>query len=405
MSCGDVGFKNFKKEKKMKEIILIKNGELALKGQNRRGFEETLMKNIRRRIKPLGEADVHAAQSTVYIEPKDESFDTAEAARRVSKIFGIAAYTPSAVIEKDMDSIKKTAAEYLEKQLSAAKTFKVEAKRADKTFPLKSPEIARELGGFLLSRFHHLKVDVHNPDITVTAEIREKAAYVHGNQIKGAGGMPVGTGGKAAVLISGGIDSPVAAYTMAKRGIELVGVHFASPPYTGPRAEQKVRDLLTVVAQYSGRIPLFIVPFTEIQLEIGEKCPEELFTIIMRRFMMKIAQKIAAREECKALITGESVGQVASQTMDAIFCTDKVCEIPVFRPLIGSDKDEIVTVSRKIGAFETSILPYEDCCTVFTPKHPRTKPRLEYVEKAEAALDAEGLIERAVEGARLEIIR
>ena len=304
-----------------------------------------------------------------------------------------------------MDSIKKTAAEYLEKQLSAAKTFKVEAKRADKTFPLKSPEIARELGGFLLSRFHHLKVDVHNPDITVTAEIREKAAYVHGNQIKGAGGMPVGTGGKAAVLISGGIDSPVAAYTMAKRGIELVGVHFASPPYTGPRAEQKVRDLLTVVAQYSGRIPLFIVPFTEIQLEIGEKCPEELFTIIMRRFMMKIAQKIAAREECKALITGESVGQVASQTMDAIFCTDKVCEIPVFRPLIGSDKDEIVTVSRKIGAFETSILPYEDCCTVFTPKHPRTKPRLEYVEKAEAALDAEGLIERAVEGARLEIIR
>lgn len=405
MSCGDVGFKNFKKEKKMKEIILIKNGELALKGQNRRGFEETLMKNIRRRIKPLGNADVHAAQSTVYIEPKDESFDTAEAARRVSKIFGIAAYTPSAVTEKDMDSIKKTAAEYLEKQLSAAKTFKVEAKRADKTFPLKSPEIARELGGFLLSRFHHLKVDVHNPDITVTAEIREKAAYVHGNQIKGAGGMPVGTGGKAAVLISGGIDSPVAAYTMAKRGIELVGVHFASPPYTGPRAEQKVRDLLTVVAQYSGRIPLFIVPFTEIQLEIGEKCPEELFTIIMRRFMMKIAQKIAAREECKALITGESVGQVASQTMDAIFCTDKVCEIPVFRPLIGSDKDEIVTVSRKIGAFETSILPYEDCCTVFTPKHPRTKPRLEYVEKAEAALDAEGLIERAVEGARLEIIR
>ena len=232
MSCGDVGFKNFKKEKKMKEIILIKNGELALKGQNRRGFEETLMKNIRRRIKPLGEADVHAAQSTVYIEPKDESFDTAEAAMRVSKIFGIAAYTPSAVTEKDMDSIKKTAAEYLEKQLSAAKTFKVEAKRADKTFPLKSPEIARELGGFLLSRFHHLKVDVHNPDITVTAEIREKAAYVHGNQIKGAGGMPVGTGGKAAVLISGGKVSPVAAYAMGKRAEEFLFLSCPLPKFS-----------------------------------------------------------------------------------------------------------------------------------------------------------------------------
>lgn len=389
----------------MKEIILIKNGELALKGQNRRGFEETLMKNIRRRLRSLGEVDIHAAQSTVYVLPKTEDFDMKEAVNRVGKIFGIAAFTPSAVAQKDMEKIKQTAALYLEKELSGASTFKVEAKRADKTFPFKSPEIAREVGGFLLSRFHNLKVDVHNPDITVTVEIREKGAYIHGNQIKGAGGMPVGTGGRAAILISGGIDSPVAAWTMAKRGIELVGVHFASPPYTGPRAEQKVRDLLTVVSGYSGRIPLFIVPFTEIQLEIGEKCPEELFTIIMRRFMMRIAQVIARKEECKALITGESVGQVASQTMDALFCTDKVCEMPVFRPLIGSDKDEIVTVSRKIGAFETSILPFEDCCTVFTPKHPRTKPKLEFVEKAEEALDIPGLVERAVDGARFEIIK
>ena len=389
----------------MKEIILIKNGELALKGQNRRGFEETLMKNIRRRLRSLGEADIHAAQSTVYVQPKTEDFDMKEAVNRVGKIFGIAAFTPSAVAQKDMEKIKQTAALYLEKELSGASTFKVEAKRADKTFPFKSPEIAREVGGFLLSRFHNLKVDVHNPDITVTVEIREKGAYIHGNQIKGAGGMPVGTGGRAAILISGGIDSPVAAWTMAKRGIELVGVHFASPPYTGPRAEQKVRDLLTVVSGYSGRIPLFIVPFTEIQLEIGEKCPEELFTVIMRRFMMRIAQVIAQKEDCKALITGESVGQVASQTMDALFCTDKVCEMPVFRPLIGSDKDEIVTVSRKIGAFETSILPFEDCCTVFTPKHPRTKPKLEFVEKAEEALDIPGLVERAVDGARFEIIK
>ena len=389
----------------MKEIILIKNGELALKGQNRRGFEETLMKNIRRRLRSLGEVDIHAAQSTVYVLPKTEDFDMKEAVNRVGKIFGIAAFTPSAVAQKDMEKIKQTAALYLEKELSGASTFKVEAKRADKTFPFKSPEIAREVGGFLLSRFHNLKVDVHNPDITVTVEIREKGAYIHGNQIKGAGGMPVGTGGRAAILISGGIDSPVAAWTMAKRGIELVGVHFASPPYTGPRAEQKVRDLLTVVSGYSGRIPLFIVPFTEIQLEIGDKCPEELFTVIMRRFMMRIAQVIARKEECKALITGESVGQVASQTMDALFCTDKVCEMPVFRPLIGSDKDEIVTVSRKIGAFETSILPFEDCCTVFTPKHPRTKPKLEFVEKAEEALDIPGLVERAVDGARFEIIK
>ena len=389
----------------MKEIILIKNGELALKGQNRRGFEETLMKNIRRRLRSLGEVDIHAAQSTVYVLPKTEDFDMKEAVNRVGKIFGIAAFTPSAVAQKDMEKIKQTAALYLEKELSGASTFKVEAKRADKTFPFKSPEIAREVGGFLLSRFHNLKVDVHNPDITVTVEIREKGAYIHGNQIKGAGGMPVGTGGRAAILISGGIDSPVAAWTMAKRGIELVGVHFASPPYTGPRAEQKVRDLLTVVSGYSGRIPLFIVPFTEIQLEIGEKCPEELFTVIMRRFMMRIAQVIARKEECKALITGESVGQVASQTMDALFCTDKVCEMPVFRPLIGSDKDEIVTVSRKIGAFETSILPFEDCCTVFTPKHPRTKPKLEFVEKAEEALDIPGLVERAVDGARFETIK
>jgi thiamine biosynthesis protein ThiI len=248
-------------------------------------------------------------------------------------------------------------------------------------------------------------VDVHNPDVLVMAEVRDHHAYVHGNQIPGAGGMPVGTAGKAAVLISGGIDSPVASYMMARRGIGLTAIHFVSPPYTGPRAEQKVRDLLTIVSQYAGRIPFFIVPFTETQLAISEQCPEELFTVIMRRFMMRCAIKIAQRENCKALITGESVGQVASQTLDAIVCTDKVCDMPVFRPLIGTDKDEIVQLSRKIGTFETSILPYEDCCTVFTPRHPRTKPNLALIEKAEAALDIDGLVERAVEGTLFEMIK
>ena len=389
----------------MKEILLIKNGEIALKGQNRHSFEDALIKNLRRRLSPLGTLEIRKSQSTIYIEPKSDDFDFEEAVERVGNVFGISGFCRACMAEKNIDDIFLRSAEYLSSALREAKTFKVEAKRADKSFPLKSPEICREVGGYLLSKFHHLKVDVHEPDITVTVEIRENGAYIHGNQIRGAGGMPVGTGGKAAILISGGIDSPVAAWTMAKRGLELTAIHFVSPPYTGPRAEQKVRDLLKTVAKYSGRIPFFIVPFTEIQLEIDKKCPEELFTIIMRRFMMRIAQVISEKEGCKALITGESVGQVASQTLDAIFCTDKVCEIPVFRPLIGNDKEEIITISRKIGAFETSILPFEDCCTVFTPRHPRTKPKLEFVEKAEEALDIEYLVKDAVENARLEIIR
>ena len=389
----------------MKEILLIKNGEIALKGQNRHSFEDVLIKNLKRRLSPLGEVRIKKAQSAIYIEPREETFPFEEAVERVGRVFGISAFSRACVAKKDVDDIFEKAAEYLGPCLRKAATFKVEARRADKTFPLKSPEICAQLGGYMLSRFPKLKVNVHEPDITVTVEIRDFGAYIHGNQRKGAGGMPVGTGGRAAILISGGIDSPVAAWTMARRGIELTAVHFASPPYTGPRAEQKVRDLLSIVARYSGRIPFFIVPFTEIQLAIGEKCPEELFTVLMRRFMMRIAQRIAQKEGCKALITGESVGQVASQTMDAIACTDRVCDMPVFRPLIGSDKDDIIRLSRKIGAFETSILPFEDCCTVFTPKHPRTRPKIELVEKAEALLESDALVQKAVEGARLEIIR
>ena len=380
----------------MKEIILIKNGELALKGLNRSTFEDILIKNIRKRIKPLGEFEYRKEQSTVSVIPMDDYIDMDEVSDRISRVFGIAAYSRALQVEKDMSVILEQAPLYLADQLKDAKTFKVEGKRSDKKFPLKSPEISAEVGGSILSKFPHLKVDVRNPDILVTIEIREKFAFIRGNQTKGAGGMPTGTAGKASILISGGIDSPVAAYMMAKRGLVLNAIHFASPPYTSPQSEEKVHNLLRKVSKYSGNICLLTVGFTEIQEEIRDKCPEELFTLIMRRFMMRIAQRIAEKEESKALITGESLGQVASQTLNALACTDAVVGMPVFRPLIGLDKDEIIKVSRKIDTFNISIEPYEDCCTVFTPKHPKTKPQISIIETAEQALDVEGLIERAL---------
>lgn len=380
----------------MKEIILIKNGELALKGLNRSTFEDILIKNIRKRIKPLGEFEYRKEQSTISVIPIDEYIDMDEVSDRISRVFGIAAYSRALQVEKDMSVILENAPDYLAEQLKEAKTFKVEGKRSDKKFPLKSPEISAEVGGTILSKFPHLKVDVKNPDILVTIEIREKFAFIRGNQTKGAGGMPTGTAGKSAILISGGIDSPVAAYMMAKRGLVLNAIHFASPPYTSPQSEEKVHNLLRKVSRYSGNICLFTVGFTEIQEEIRDKCPEELFTLIMRRFMMRISNRIADREDCKALITGESLGQVASQTLNALACTDAVVEMPVFRPLIGLDKDEIIKVSRKIDTFNISIEPYEDCCTVFTPKHPKTRPQISIIEAAEQALDIEGLIERAI---------
>ncbi|MBR3148888.1 MAG: tRNA 4-thiouridine(8) synthase ThiI [Eubacterium sp.] len=389
----------------MNEIILIKNGELVLKGLNRNTFEDILIKNMKKALRDLGEFTFTKSQSTIMVKPVDESLDLDDAVERLKRVFGIAALSRAAVAEKDMDNIMAVSREYLEDELSLAKTFKVEAKRSDKKFPLKSPEIARELGGFLLSKFNHLKVDVHNPDVTVTVEIRDNYAFVRGNNIRGAGGMPVSTSGRAAVLISGGIDSPVAAYMMAKRGIELVAVHFASPPYTTELAEEKVMELLHRVARYSGPVATYVVPFTEIQEQIRKECPEEFFTIIMRRYMMRISEIIARHQNCSALITGESVGQVASQTIYALACTDAACEMPVFRPCIGMDKNEIVMLSRKIDTFDTSILPYEDCCTVFTPKHPKTRPQLPDVIKAESALDSETLIQRAVDGARKTVIK
>ena len=380
----------------MKEIILIKNGELALKGLNRCTFEDIMIKNIKRRLKDLGKIEVRKAQSAIYIEPKEEDYDFEEALSRVSLIFGIAAFSRAYVCEKSMEDIISKSVVYLADTLKNVKTFKVEAKRSDKKFPLKSPEICRELGGVLLSRFPHLKVDVHNPDIVVNVEIRDFSAYVRGEQLQGAGGLPVGTAGTASILISGGIDSPVAAWTMAKRGLRLNAIHFASPPYTSQRAEMKVKTLLSKVARYSGSINLAIVPFTEIQDQIAEHCPEDYFTLIMRRMMMRISERIAKSSGSLALITGESLGQVASQTLPALVTTDYVTTMPVLRPLIGMDKEEIITISRKIDAFETSILPYEDCCTVFTPKHPKTRPTLELCQEAEKNLKIDELIEKAI---------
>lgn len=387
----------------MNEIILIKDGELSLKGLNRSTFEDMLVKNIRRRIKRFGNFQFKKSQSTITVTPLNDDADLDSAVEEISRVFGIAGYSRAAVAEKDMSEILKIAPVYLKEQLMEAKTFKVEAKRSDKKFPLTSPEISAEVGGKILESFPHLKVKVKNPDITVTVEIREKA-YIRGNQIKGAGGMPVGSSGKGLILISGGIDSPVAAYMMAKRGISLTGIHFASPPYTSPRSEQKVHELLSKVARYSGRIELHTVPFTEIQEEIRQKCPEDLFTLIMRRFMMRLACKLADNTDCHALITGESVAQVASQTMLALGCTDAVATYPVFRPCIGMDKEEIIKISRKIETFDISIQPFEDCCTVFTPKHPKTRPQLAEIEEAEKTLDIDALCGRAYEGIKRIVI-
>lgn len=388
----------------MKEIILVKNGELTLKGLNRFTFEDALVTNIKRHLKEFGDIKIQKAQSTMYIEPLNENFHFEEALERVGTIFGIAAYSRCCVVPKDFDKILETAPVYLAETMKNIKTFKVEAKRSDKQFPLKSPEICREVGGKLLQSFPHLRVDVHNPDEVITVEIRDYAAYIRAGQLHGAGGLPVGTAGKSAILISGGIDSPVAAWTMAKRGLALDAIHFASPPYTSPRAEMKVRTLLSKVARYCGTIKLGIVPFTEIQQEIGEKCPEEYFTLIMRRMMMRISERLAKKQNCLALITGESLGQVASQTLPAIAVTDSVCNMPVFRPLIGMDKEEIISISRKIDTFETSILPYEDCCTVFTPKHPKTRPTEEQCIEAESALDIEALVQKAVSNTEFSYI-
>lgn len=386
------------------EVILLKLGEIALKGLNRRNFEDVLIKNLRRRLKSAGEFKISSVQSTIYVEPENEEADMDLAEERCRKVFGVVGYTRAGAAEKDLQKICEKAAEYLRDTLEEISAFKVECKRADKKFPYQSPEISAEVGGYLLEQFPHLRVDVHHPEITVRVEVRETCAYVHADAKPGAGGIPVGTGGKAAILISGGLDSPVAAWHMAKRGVELTAIHFASPPYTSEQAFDKVVRLLRRVSEYAGRIKLISVNFTKLQEAIRDNCKEELNTVILRRFMLRAAERIARQEECSALITGESLGQVASQTIQAIACTDAVATMPVFRPLIGSDKSEIVKTAYQIGTYDISIEPYEDCCTIFTPKHPRTRPILRYVEEAEGAIDGEALLREALEQVETRII-
>ncbi|MDK2798418.1 MAG: tRNA uracil 4-sulfurtransferase [Clostridiales bacterium] len=380
----------------MDELILVKYGEIILKGLNRPLFENKLIRNIKTSLKDLGKIKVTRAQATIYIEPMDKMIQISQMIERLKKIFGIVSISRVAKVEKDMECIKKQAVEYLLPTLTHHKTFKVETKRADKRFPLKSPEISREVGGYILSKISHLKVDVHTPDIIVNIEVRDTSAYVYTEKIPGVGGMPTGTNGKATLLLSGGIDSPVAGWMIAKRGVELEAVHFFSPPYTSERAKDKVIELTKVLVSYCGKINLHIVPFTDIQMEIYEKCPDDQLTLIMRRLMMKIAEKIGLKNNSNALITGESLGQVASQTIQSLGVTNAAVKLPVFRPLIGMDKDEIVAIARKIETFDISILPYEDCCTIFVPKHPKTKPQLDKLLASESHVDVDGMVNKAV---------
>ena len=381
----------------MNEIFLLKLGEIVLKGTNKRQFENKLRQNIRRRLKGYGNFDVYIMQSTVYVEPLDELADVDGAWDACHTIFGLVSLCRCRPCEKNIESIYAAVEEYLGDDLDCAESFKVESKRSDKAFPMNSIAISQEIGGRLAEAHPTCRVDVHHPAYTVYVEIRDLAAYVHGPAEPGAGGLPTGVGGRAMCLLSGGIDSPVAAYMIAKRGVEVEAVHFFSYPYTSQLAKDKVIELARLVTKYCGRMTVNIVSFTQIQEAIRDNCPEEFFTLIMRRFMMEISQRIAKEHGCGALITGENLGQVASQTMEAMTVTGAVVDIPVFMPLVGMDKEEIVTIARKIGTLETSILPYEDCCTVFTPKHPKTKPTLGQVIHAERNLDREALIQQALE--------
>ena len=383
----------------MKEILLAKYGEIILKGGYRPRFESILMNNIINAIRNVAKVKARLAQATIYVEVLEEGkLDLVM--DRMSKIFGIVSVTKAAVCEKDIESIKAVAKEYLKNDLTSGKKFKVEAKRSDKSFPLNSIEISKEIGGYLHDEYPELLVDVHNPEATVKVEVRDFAAYVYcaENKVKGQGGMPIGASSRATLLLSGGIDSPVAGHMIAKRGVEINAVNFFSYPYTSDRAKEKVIELASIIARYTSKINLYIVPFTDIQLQIREHCPEEHMTLLMRRFMMRISERIARQTKSVALITGESVGQVASQTLAALDVTNAVIDMPVLQPLIGMDKIEVIDRSREIGTFETSILPYEDCCTVFTPKHPTVNPRRANIEKSESRLDVDRLIEEAMAG-------
>ena len=382
----------------MNDIILLKLGEIVLKGLNRKSFEMKLMANVRRRLAPIGDFNVYCLQSTIYVEPKSDGEDMDGAFEALKKVFGVISLTRAAGCEKNKEAIAKLAIEYLKDEMESVKSFKVESKRSDKAFPMTSIELSQYVGGELSEAYPEVEVDVHEPELTVHIEVRDLAAYVHASPVPGAGGMPVGSNGVAVSLLSGGIDSPVSTYMIAKRGVRLIPVHFFSFPYTSQQAKDKVIELGNLLTDYCGRMTLEVVPFTHIQEEIRDKCPEEYFTLIMRRFMMRIAQRIAKDNGGKAIVTGENLGQVASQTMEAMASTQAVIDLPVFQPLIGMDKEEIIAAARKIGTFDTSILPYEDCCTVFTPRHPRTHPKVKDVEAAESALEIDPLVEEALAG-------
>ena len=381
----------------MNDIILLKLGEIVLKGLNRKSFEQKLMGNIRRRLAPLGNFRVYCLQSTVYVEG-EEGADMDAAFEAMKQVFGVISLSRAAPCEKNKEAIAALAIEYLRDEMESARSFKVESKRSDKAFPMTSIELSQYVGGELADAYPDTAVDVHDPELTVHIEVRDLAAYVHAAPVPGAGGMPVGSNGVAVTLLSGGIASPVSTYMIAKRGVRLIPVHFFSFPYTSQQAKDKVVELGRQLTAYCGRMTMEVVPFTHIQEEIRDKCPEEYFTLIMRRFMMRIAQHIAEANGAKAIVTGENLGQVASQTMEAMASTQAVTHLPVLQPLIGMDKEEIITIARKIGTFDTSILPYEDCCTVFTPRHPRTRPQVSEVEAAESALDVDGLVQEAIQG-------
>ena len=389
----------------MQEIILCKLGEVVLKGLNRRSFEQKLISNIRRRTNRFGRFKIYSRQSTIYVEPQGEGCDVSAAYDACRQIFGIIAIARAVPCEKDKVAIFKTAKTYLGDALRSAKSFKVESKRADKSFPMSSIQVSQWVGGALHDAFPHLTVDVHHPELTVYVEIREDAAYVHAPSQSAAGGLPIGMGGTAVSLLSGGIDSPVSSWMMAKRGVQLEMIHFASPPYTSELAREKVLRLARELTPWTGRLNVYIIPFTEIQEAIRQHCPEDHFTLIMRRFMMRLADQLARELHCKALVTGECLGQVASQTMQALAVSGDVTDLPILRPLIGMDKEEIVRLARHIGTFDTSILPYEDCCTVFTPRHPKTKPDVAEVRELESVLDVGDLCQRAMAGREMVRVR
>ena len=382
----------------MNEMILLKLGELVLKGLNRRSFEDKLQANIYRRLNHLGQFRVYTRQSTTYVEPMNDDCDMDGAWEALKKVFGVVGLSRARACDKDKDAILAATREYLGDRLAAARTFKVETKRADKSFPMTSIQLSQYVGGELDDLYPDLKVDVHHPELTVHIEIRDYAAFVHADPDPGAGGLPVGINGRAVSLLSGGIDSPVASWMIAKRGVALEMVHFFSYPYTSNEAKEKVLELARLLTPWCGRLTVHVVPFTAIQEELRRSCPQELFTLIMRRFMMRISQAVADRCGAKALVTGECLGQVASQTMEAMAVTGAVTRLPILRPVVGMDKEDIVRIARDIGTFDTSILPYEDCCTVFTPRHPRLRPTPEEVEAAEAPLDVEAMVRAAVEG-------